>query len=125
DAPVLTDFHVGLAFPCQHPLDHRDGIAQLPAWRILPDKLNSQVSETWQGDAGGGPVGWTTLLLKSQPIPAYLNHDWTRDWGELQRLTPYIDAPAITPTVRVENRWGWVNDTPIMATRRSTAPQVG
>ncbi|APA96839.1 putative arabinosyltransferase B [Nocardia seriolae] len=114
--PVLTDFHVGLAFPCQHPLDHRDGIAQQPIWRILPDKLNSQVSETWQGSSGGGPIGWTTLLLKSQTLPTYLNHDWTRDWGELQRLTPYIDAPTPQLAVRVETRWGWTEDTPINAT---------
>ncbi|MVU81453.1 arabinosyltransferase [Nocardia sp. ET3-3] len=115
DTPVLTDFHVGLAFPCQHPLDHRDGVAQLPTWRILPDKLNSQVSETWQGDSGGGPLGWSTLLLKSQPVPSYLDHDWTRDWGELQRLTPYNDAPTAPVDVRVENRWGWTDDSPIKA----------
>ncbi|AYF79339.1 arabinosyltransferase [Nocardia yunnanensis] len=115
DAPVLTDFHVGLAFPCQHPLDHRDGVAQVPVWRILPDKLNSQVSESWEGATGGGPVGWMGLLLKSQTVPAYLDHDWTRDWGELQRLTPAVDAPSAVVDVRVEDRWGWVNDSPIMA----------
>ncbi|MGW4533794.1 arabinosyltransferase domain-containing protein [Nocardia sp. NPDC004340] len=115
DAPVLTDFHVGLAFPCQHPFDHRDGVAQLPAWRILPDKLNAQVATTWQGDSGGGPLGWSDLLVRSEPVPAYLDHDWTRDWGELQRLTPYVDAPAAPVTVRVENRWGWADDDPIRA----------
>ncbi|MTE12474.1 arabinosyltransferase [Nocardia sp. CT2-14] len=115
DAPVLTDFHVGLAFPCQRPLGHRDGVAQLPTWRILPDKLNAQVSESWQGDSGGGPLGWSTLLLRSRTIPAYLDHDWTRDWGELQKLTPYVETPTAPVTVRVESRWGWVDDTPIKA----------
>ncbi|MEV0467580.1 arabinosyltransferase domain-containing protein [Nocardia tengchongensis] len=115
DTPVLTDFHVGLAFPCQHPFDHRDGVAQLPAWRILPDKLNAQVADTWQGNSGGGPLGWSDLLVRSHPVPAYLNHDWTRDWGELQRLTPYVDAPAAPVTVRVETRWGWADDAPIRA----------
>ncbi|NNH73090.1 arabinosyltransferase [Nocardia uniformis] len=113
--PVLTDFHVGLAFPCQRPFDHRDGVAQLPNWRITPDKLNSQVSESWQDDIGGGPLGWTDLLVKSHAIPAYLEHDWARDWGELRRLTPYTEAPAAEIDVQVESRWGWVDDGPIKA----------
>lgn len=113
DTPVLTDFHVGLAFPCQHPFDHKDGVAQVPGWRIQPDKLNAQVAQTWQGEDGGGPLGWADLTLRSQTVPAYLDHDWTRDWGELDRLTPYVDAPAATLDVQVENRWGWAKDAPI------------
>ncbi|MFI1916262.1 arabinosyltransferase domain-containing protein [Nocardia sp. NPDC020380] len=108
--PVLTDFQVGLAFPCQHPLDHKDGVAQLPTWRILPDKLNAQASATWQDEADGGPLGWMNMLLQPHTVPAYLDHDWTRDWGELQRLTPAVAAPAAQLTVRVENRWGWAGD---------------
>ncbi|MFJ4651845.1 arabinosyltransferase domain-containing protein [Nocardia sp. NPDC088792] len=111
--PVLTDFQVGLAFPCQHPLDHKDGVAQLPSWRILPDKLNAQASATWQDEADGGPLGWMNMLLQPHTVPAYLDHDWTRDWGELQRLTPAVDAPAAQLTVRAENRWGWAGDGPI------------
>uniref|UniRef100_UPI000A58AFE4 arabinosyltransferase C-terminal domain-containing protein n=1 Tax=Nocardia jejuensis TaxID=328049 RepID=UPI000A58AFE4 len=111
--PVLTDFHVGLAFPCQRPFDHHDGVAELPTWRIEPDKLNAQVAHTWQGDTGGGPLGWIDLLTQPHTVPAYLDNDWTRDWGELQRLTPVTEAPAATLTVEVENRWGWRNDTPI------------
>jgi hypothetical protein len=113
--PVLMDFHVGLAFPCQHPFDHRDGVAQMPGWRILPDKLNSRVSETWQDDSGGGPLGWINLLLQPRTRPAYLDHDWTRDWGELQQFqfATGAQAPPAAVDVRVENRWGWVDDSPI------------
>ncbi|MFE3541619.1 arabinosyltransferase domain-containing protein [Nocardia sp. NPDC059177] len=111
--PVLADWHVGLAFPCQRPFDHRDGVAELPIWRILPDKLNAQVSETWQGDTGGGPLGWTGMLMRTSTIPAYLAEDWTRDWGELQRLTRYVSAPMAEIGVRTEARWGWTGDSPI------------
>ncbi|MGW5438766.1 arabinosyltransferase domain-containing protein [Nocardia asteroides] len=111
--PVLTDFHVGLAFPCQRPFDHRVGVAETPLWRIQPDKLNAQVSETWQGDTGGGPLGWTGLLTQSRTIPAYLAEDWTRDWGELQRLTRLIAAPPAELTTRTDSAWGWTGESPI------------
>lgn len=111
--PVLADWHVGLAFPCQRPFDHRTGVAEMPLWRIQPDKLNAQVSETWQGDTGGGPLGWTGLLMQSRTIPAYLADDWTRDWGELQRLTRLVAAPPAEITIRRANTWGWADESPI------------
>ncbi len=111
--PVLADWHVGLAFPCQRPFDHRAGVAEMPIWRILPDKLNAQVSETWQGDTGGGPLGWTGMLMRSQTIPSYLADDWTRDWGELQRLTRLITAPPAEITIDTEPTWGWSTAAPI------------
>lgn len=113
--PVLTDFHVGLAFPCQHPLDHKDGVAELPGWRITPDKLNSQVSSSWEDDSGGGPLGWINLVLQPRIVPAYLENDWTRDWGELQRFqfAANARAPQADIGVTVENRWGWTDDDPI------------
>ncbi|MFD6395250.1 arabinosyltransferase domain-containing protein [Nocardia sp. NPDC060249] len=111
--PVLADWHVGLAFPCQRPFDHHNGVAQMPIWRIQPDKLNAQVSETWQGDTGGGPLGWTGMLMQARTIPAYLADDWTRDWGELQRLTRTVAAPPADITVHTESRWGLTTETPI------------
>ncbi|MEU0546149.1 arabinosyltransferase C-terminal domain-containing protein [Nocardia sp. NPDC005978] len=113
--PVLADFQVGLAFPCQRPFQHRDGVAELPSWRIQPDKLNAQVSTPWQGLTGGGPLGWIDLLLQPRTVPAYLANDWTRDWGELQQYQFVADAkaPQANLTVEVENRWGWTEEEPI------------
>ncbi|MFD3506566.1 arabinosyltransferase domain-containing protein [Nocardia sp. NPDC058666] len=111
--PILADWHVGHAFPCQRPLNHRNGVAELPIWRIQPDKLNAQVSETWQNATGGGPLGWTTMLTRSHTIPTYLSNDWTRDWGELQRLTRTITAPPAEIALHTETRWGLTNESPI------------
>ncbi len=114
--PVLEDWHVGLAFPCQRPFQHRDGVAEVPQWRILPDRVGSDASNAWQDAIGGGPLGWTEALLKAQTVPTYLDHDWERDWGELERFTPYVpDARAAALGVTVHNRWGWVEDAPIKA----------
>ncbi|MBF6298365.1 arabinosyltransferase domain-containing protein [Nocardia amamiensis] len=112
--PVLLDWHVGLAFPCQRPFDHKDGVAEIPNWRILPDRVGSDASNAWQDDIGGGPLGWTGLLLKSQTVPSYLNRDWSRDWGSLEKFTPYDpEAGPATIDVTVETRNGLANDDPI------------
>ncbi|WP_239476453.1 arabinosyltransferase domain-containing protein [Nocardia arizonensis] len=112
--PVLLDWHVGLAFPCQRPFDHHDGVAEAPRWRILPDRVGSDASNAWQDDIGGGPLGWTGLLAKSRTVPSYLEHDWARDWGSLEQFTPYDPSAApATIGVTVENRNGWSKQDPI------------
>ncbi|WP_067477919.1 arabinosyltransferase domain-containing protein [Nocardia amamiensis] len=112
--PVLLDWHVGLAFPCQRPFDHKDGVAEIPNWRILPDRVGSDASNAWQDDIGGGPLGWTGLLLKAQTVPSYLDRDWARDWGSLEQFTPYDpNARPATVDVTVQTRSGLSNDDPI------------
>ncbi|MBF6238066.1 arabinosyltransferase domain-containing protein [Nocardia otitidiscaviarum] len=115
-APVLEDWHVGLAFPCQRPFDHHDGVAEVPQWRILPDRVGSDASNAWQDSIGGGPLGWTELLLKAQTVPTYLDDDWGRDWGSLEKFTPYVsDAEPAELDVTVETRSGLADDAPIRA----------
>ncbi|MEV0947148.1 arabinosyltransferase domain-containing protein [Rhodococcus sp. NPDC049939] len=90
--PVLVDWAVGLAFPCQRPFDHRYGVAEVPHWRILPDRTNAQVTNGWQDEFGGGPLGWIDQLLSARTLATYLSNDWDRDWGSLERYTPLDEA---------------------------------
>ncbi|MFC4124114.1 arabinosyltransferase domain-containing protein [Nocardia rhizosphaerae] len=113
--PVLLDWHVGLAFPCQRPFDHHDGVAEAPAWRILPDRVGSDAANAWQDDIGGGPLGWTELLLRAETVPTYLDQDLGRDWGALERFTPYQPAPPAEISVDVVTRSGRAEDPPIRA----------
>ncbi|WP_459545287.1 arabinosyltransferase domain-containing protein [Nocardia sp. X0981] len=99
-APVLLDWAVGLQFPCQRPFDHRTGIAEVPEYRILPDRIGAHDTELWQNHDGGGPLGWTGLLLYARTLPTYLNHDWDRDWGQLQQFLP-IDPDAVPARPRI------------------------
>ncbi|CAA0101991.1 putative arabinosyltransferase C [Mycolicibacterium vanbaalenii] len=87
--PVLLDWLVGLAFPCQRPFDHRNGVIEVPQWRILPDRFGAEANSPVMDYLGGGPLGITELLLRTSTVPTYLKYDWFRDWGALQRLTPY------------------------------------
>jgi arabinosyltransferase C len=85
--PVLLDWLVGLAFPCQRPFRHQNGVVEVPKWRILPDRFGAEANSPVMDYLGGGPLGITELLVRASPVPTYLKDDWFRDWGALQRLT--------------------------------------
>ncbi|NLG54933.1 MAG: arabinosyltransferase [Rhodococcus sp.] len=114
-APVLLDWAVGLAFPCQRPFDHRYGVAEVPEYRILPDRVGAESTNAWQDRYGGGPLGWTSQLLLADTYATYLDGDWYRDWGSLERYVP-IDPSAVTAEIDVEQvrRSGTWNPGPIM-----------
>jgi len=87
-SPVLLDWAVSLAFPCLRPFNHLNGIAEIPEFRVLPDRgLAVSSTNTWQDAYGGGPLGWTGLLLTAETVPAYQKDDWGRDWGSLEKFT--------------------------------------
>lgn len=112
--PVLLDWAVGLQFPCQRPFDHRTGIAEVPKYRILPDRVGAHDTNLWQNHDGGGPLGWTELLLHARTLPTYLNHDWDRDWGQLQQFLPIEpDAVPARPRITQEEHPGTWTPGPI------------
>ena len=85
--PVLLDWLVGLAFPCQRPFGHRNGVTEVPKWRILPDRFGADSNSPVMDNIGGGPLGISELLFRATTVPTYLKGDWFKDWGALQRLT--------------------------------------
>jgi arabinosyltransferase C len=87
--PVLLDWLVGLAFPCQRPFGHQNGVTEVPKWRILPDRFGAEANSPVMDYLGGGPLGITELLVRASPVPTYLKDDWFRDWGALQQLIPW------------------------------------
>ncbi|WP_197506906.1 arabinosyltransferase C-terminal domain-containing protein, partial [Mycobacterium sp. E136] len=92
--PVLLDWLVGLAFPCQRPFGHQNGVVEVPQWRILPDRFGAEANSPVMDYLGGGPLGITELLLRATTVPTYLDDDWFRDWGSLQQLTPWYPNAA-------------------------------
>ncbi|WP_405179069.1 arabinosyltransferase domain-containing protein [Nocardia sp. NBC_01377] len=108
DQPVLLDWAVGLQFPCQRPFDHRNGVAEVPGYRILPDRpLAISSTNTWQAEEFGGPLGFTQMLARSVTVPTYMRDDWARDWGSLERYEQYDrDAKPAKLETGTANRWG-------------------
>ncbi|OBJ44011.1 arabinosyltransferase [Mycolicibacterium mucogenicum] len=91
--PVLMDWAVGLAFPCQQPMLVRNGVTEVPKFRITPDyTAKKQDTDTWQDGINGGLLGITDVLLKAHVMSTYLSYDWGRDWGSLRQFTTVVDA---------------------------------
>ncbi|MBA8957913.1 MULTISPECIES: arabinosyltransferase domain-containing protein [Rhodococcus] len=107
--PVLLDWAVGLAFPCQRPFDHRYGVAEVPQWRVLPDRIGAESTNAWQDKFGGGPLGWTDQLLSASTLATYLSNDWDRDWGSLERYTSLDESatPARVESEQVTRSGTW------------------
>ncbi|MBF6238065.1 arabinosyltransferase domain-containing protein [Nocardia otitidiscaviarum] len=106
--PVLLDWAVGLQFPCQQPFNHRYGVAEVPNYRILPDRpLAVSSTNTWQAEEFGGPLGFSQMIAGSVTIPTYLKDDWARDWGSLERYDQFYPATPAEITTGTETRSGW------------------
>jgi arabinosyltransferase B len=93
DQPVLMDWAVGLAFPCQQPMLHANGVTEIPKFRITPDyNAKRKDTDTWEDGLNGGLLGITDLLLRAHVMATYLSNDWGRDWGSLRRFDTIVNA---------------------------------
>lgn len=107
DDPVFIDWLPGFVFPCQEPMRIRNGLLEVPKWRIMPDaeatRLNSQ---TWMGGTAGGPLGISEAMLRPTLLPTYLRNNWGRDWGGLQRFAEIAPAPPAELELGTQRRSG-------------------
>ncbi|MFT3660499.1 MAG: arabinosyltransferase domain-containing protein [Gordonia sp. (in: high G+C Gram-positive bacteria)] len=89
--PVFIDWLPGLVFPCQRPMAVRNGVLELPEWRIMPDAEGTERnSQTWMAGKHGGPLGISDALLSYTLVPTYLRNNWGRDWGGLEKFSPLV-----------------------------------
>jgi len=97
DQPVLMDWAVGLAFPCQEPMLHANGVTEIPKFRITPDyNAKRKDTDTWQDGLNGGLLGISDLLLRAHVMATYLSNDWGRDWGSLRKFDTMVEAQPAT-----------------------------
>ncbi|HUO40511.1 MAG TPA: arabinosyltransferase C-terminal domain-containing protein, partial [Mycobacterium sp.] len=117
--PVLLDIATAANFPCQRPFAEHLGVAELPAYRIMPDnKQTATSSQLWEPARAGGPLLITDALLGGYTVPSYLRNDWYRDWGAIERYDPYVptsqapNAVIDQGSIKVN---GWTRVGPIRA----------
>jgi arabinosyltransferase C len=110
--PGYLEWPVQFASPCLKPFDVRDGIAEVPTYRLIADASQFRIGgETWSQPSAGGPMGWIEVLEKQQDVPSYLQGEPTRDWGRIERLEPYAPGSVAPDVVHGEKRvWGNASD---------------
>ena len=106
--PVLMDWAVGLAFPCQHPMLQANGVTEIPKFRITPDYMaKKQDTDTWEDGVNGGLLGITDVLLRAHVMATYLSRDWGRDWGSLRKFDTIVQAQPAQLDLGTATRSGW------------------
>ncbi|WP_293768105.1 arabinosyltransferase domain-containing protein [uncultured Corynebacterium sp.] len=99
ETPALLDWAVALQFPCQRTFDHYAGVTEIPQYRILPDAAAQTSLTDFQSFSGGGAMATAEAVNYSYEIPSYLNDDWARDWGSIEkyelRTNSNGDAPDL------------------------------
>jgi arabinosyltransferase C len=106
--PVFLDWPVGFVHPCVRPFVIRNGIAEIPQYRLLPDKMLAFDSKSWSAADAGGPIGWLQILATQQEVPTYLKENWDTDWGKLMVIQPRVpdaEAPALQTGTAVRSGW--------------------
>ena len=97
DQPVLMDWAVGLAFPCQQPMLHANGVTEIPKFRITPDyNAKRKDTDTWEDGLNGWLPGISDLLLRAHVMATYLSNDWVCDPGSLRKFDTVVDAQPAT-----------------------------
>ncbi|MDF0531461.1 arabinosyltransferase domain-containing protein [Tsukamurella sp. 8F] len=112
--PVLVDWGAAIAFPCQRQWREFGGIAEQPSWRIQPERdLAVAATTTWEGGSAGGPLGWALMLAQPQTVATYLDGDWAREWGALERYVPYVRTQPAQVSFGTATRSGLWSPGPI------------
>ena len=95
--PGLIDWSTAFQFPCQRTFDHFAGVTEIPEYRILPDAPAQNSLTDFQSFSGGGAMATAEAVNYSYEIPSYLDGDWARDWGAIQKYELRTNSAGITP----------------------------
>lgn len=105
DKPVYVDWPASFVYPCVNQLKTRDGISEVPAYRITSGDLANEGN--WADSKGGGPKGWLEELAEQPEVPSFLEGAPSQPWGELLEIDPYTEGAAPTVERGQETRPGW------------------
>jgi arabinosyltransferase C len=106
--PVFLDWPVGFVHPCVRPFAIRNGIAEVPQYRLLGNELLADYSRTWSSRDAGGPISWLQILATQREVPTYLKENWDTDWGKLMVIQPRVpdaEAPTLKTGTAVHSGW--------------------
>ncbi|WP_091670466.1 arabinosyltransferase domain-containing protein [Amycolatopsis marina] len=105
DKPVYMDWPTSFVYPCLTPAKTRDGISEVPAYRITASSLAYEGA--WASSKGGGPNGWLEEIADQPEVPSFLRGQPSQPWGELVEIDTYAEGTAPTVIRGREVHPGW------------------
>ncbi|RRO20381.1 arabinosyltransferase [Saccharopolyspora rhizosphaerae] len=107
--PTFVEWPAALVHPCLEPAKIRDGVFEMPRFRVAGGGIMRDMGQSWSAPAGGGPFGWLNVGASVRKLPAHLQGSPNRDWGAIYVVDPYdsdtADAGAAMRVHR-ETHWG-------------------
>jgi arabinosyltransferase C len=104
-APVYMEWPTSFVYPCLNPVESRDGISDVPKYRITAGPLANEGD--WATSITGGPNGWLEELADQPEVPSFLVGSPGQSWGELKSVEPHAEGVAPTVVHGQETRPGW------------------
>ncbi|WP_243659293.1 arabinosyltransferase domain-containing protein [Tamaricihabitans halophyticus] len=105
DKPTFVDWPASFVHPCVQPPVWRDGIAEVPDYRVTAAPLVNDGGVS--SSKGGGPVGWIEEVANQPEVPSFIRSEPNMPWGQLFKVEPYV-AGAEPRVIRGEEvRSGW------------------
>jgi arabinosyltransferase C len=109
EAPAFVEWPAALVHPCLNLARLRNGIAELPQFRVGGGGIMRDMGQSWSAPGGGGPFGWLNVAGSVREMPTYLRGELNRDWGSLYLVDPFqaeaLPAEAAM-AVHTETHWG-------------------
>ncbi|PRX48225.1 arabinosyltransferase C [Prauserella shujinwangii] len=111
DRPVYMDWPTSFVYPCLDPMKIRDGIAEVPAFRLTAGPLAPEAN--WASERGGGPLGYLEELADQPEVPSFLAGAPGRPWGTLLAVQPYAEGSPPRVVRGQQVLPGWRSPAPI------------
>ncbi|WP_249124147.1 arabinosyltransferase domain-containing protein [Saccharopolyspora erythraea] len=119
NAGTYVEWPAALVHPCLRIPAMRNGIFEMPKFRVAGGAEVRDIGQSWSSPDMGGPFGWMNVNSNTRELPTYLKNDISRDWGSLYVLEPQTpEALPAEAAMRIshEVRWGMFSPGPISQT---------
>lgn len=87
--PTFVEWTAAFVHPQLNMTGIRNGIADIPRYRVAAGDEVRDVGQAWSSPDAGGPFGWLNVATSMRELPTYLKNDVDRDWGSLYEVHPY------------------------------------
>ncbi|MQA60185.1 MAG: arabinosyltransferase [Actinophytocola sp.] len=105
EQPVYMDWPASFVYPCVQLPKVRDGISEMPAYRITAVGLANEAG--WAESNAGGPLGWMEQVAEQSEVPSFVAGDPKQLWGQLFQIDPY-EPGGVPKIIRSSDvRPGW------------------